>query len=246
MSTFTSTQSRAGEGAVREIAEIRPGRTHLFKPARYSLSGLSPEDMVDGPQGTLHHRDFRPTTSRIRSRRADSDLYYMPDGLSYGHYNGSTIERSNVETFLAQHAGVDGVWEVRGGHGSRSVAVRLDVDHDGVLAALGRLLEHPVLDSLHLAELEYRLEREAEAPAARRFWRAVTARFDDAPELQGSEANPTAGATLLDDWPEEGLVSLMREMMERTGEQFTFDHADAPGLDTGRLAEAVTRADLTP
>lgn len=126
------------------------------------------------------------------------------------------------------------------------MAIRLDVDHDGVVMALGSLLEHPVLDSLHRAELEYRLEREAEAPAARRFWRAVTARFDDAPELQGSEANPTAGASFLDDWPEEDIVSLRREMMERTGERFTFDHADAPCLDTGRLAEAITLADLTP
>ena len=230
----------------RAITEVRPEQVQLFKPARRSLSGLRPEDMVEGPEGPLRHKDFRPSTSRIRARRPDGELYYMPDSLSYSHYNGSTIERSNVATFLAQYGGVDGVWEVRGGHGSRSVAIRLDVTHEGVLAALDSLLEHSVLDSLHRAELEFRLEREAEGPAARRFWRAVMARFDDAPDLQGSASNPSAGASLLDDWPEEGIVSLMREMMERTGERFTFDRADTPGLDTGRLAEAVTLGDLTP
>lgn len=109
MSTPTSTRAVAGEGTVREVAEIHPGWIQLFKPARYNLSGLSPEDMVDGPGGTLQLKDFRPTTKRIRSRRTDGELYYMPDNLSYGNYNGSTIERSNVGTFLAQHGDVDGV-----------------------------------------------------------------------------------------------------------------------------------------
>lgn len=98
--------------------------------------------------------------------------WLMPSLLTWSDYSGSTVERSNYETFVEDFASVrtrengrPNWLPVYGGHGTHAIALSVSflLSEEGreVWEALCALSDYPLLSDEALSDLEMRLEQEA-------------------------------------------------------------------------------------
>lgn len=222
-------------------------------------------DLADPDDITDHWFSHTPT------RETDPPyLFFSPNRASWGaitNYGGGPVERSNQRVFLRRHSDVEGVHETLGKFGARGVLVRGDVTDPGVLRDLRILCAETgystgLLDRGDLQELESELRRDAvRSWALDDFWAGVETRAlsseHGGPFLDRARRADVPGTSepmdpeetlyhFLDAAPENAKRSLFWECVDRTGERFVFEQADAAYIDTATLASAVQPSDVLP
>jgi hypothetical protein len=136
------------------------------------LSTFHGTEKIDGvwqPQvlevgGTYSYGDFSEFKGQVTEDLKKS-LYHLPSLLEGSDYSGGAVELSNHRSFLKDFKEVDGVYNLEGGFGTYSVAIRLDVleSHAEIKKAIKSLADYPLLDDEDYHALQNGWEQEAMA-----------------------------------------------------------------------------------
>jgi hypothetical protein len=150
------------------------------------------------------------------------DDYIMPNLLSSGDYAGTIIEAANNRAFLRLYGHLEGVHDVRGGHGTRAVAISIQwlLDNPQVLDTLEALEDYPIIDDEVLSEYELELIREGwETWARHDYLVGLCRRFGD--------------VAMTDD----ELYELFNRVAERIGVEWEPDGTDMT-IDVDKVVKA--------
>lgn len=154
----------------------------------------------------------------ISERRlwAISTVVFCPDYFSSGDYGGSLVELSNLQSFLEDHQGENGIWELYGGHGSSGLALDVRAITPEILEDLGSLQDYPLRDDDHLSHLEIDKETEAwESYIKSDFRRALERKIEDLLESGGySPAQLELADLAIAEIPESELYSILSDLAE--------------------------------
>lgn len=106
--------------------------------------------------------DFQPYKGEVTEALKKS-LYFFSSHLEGSDYSGGSYQKSNHRVFLKRFKDVDGIYEVSGGTGTYSIAIRVDVyeSNSEIKDVLDALEGYSVIDEDDMSQLENEWENEA-------------------------------------------------------------------------------------
>jgi hypothetical protein len=129
---------------------------------RATVVGIDVVEYARGLQGDiLRYSSYRGDSPDDWSRLDYSDLnriaswddpnnqdFYLPAECRGSDYSGDSVTVANYRAFLESFGNVDGVFEVRGGHGTYAIAIRLSTlgENEEIRQCLDQLEEYPLID----------------------------------------------------------------------------------------------------
>jgi len=110
--------------------------------------------------GIYSYGDFEQYEGEI-TEALQKNLFILPPLLSGSDYSGGSVQLSNFKVFLEDFKNVEGVYELKGGHGTYAVAIRFDVYHSNkeINEILSKLEDYLLIDEDSHSNLEYEWEQ---------------------------------------------------------------------------------------
>ena len=205
------------DSALEALCESLKGCGEIVRYSHYRVEGDTPEKDIC----SIGYDDWSKLVGTVKW----TDLF-IPHYMCFSDYSGSTVERSNCESFLEDHKGEDGVYETYGGYGTKGVTVRLDAITEEMVDDFQSLQDYPSRSDDNLSELEMELEQEDwDLWIAYGLRLAIEGKF----ELEELE---------MDD---EKLFSLYLSLKDSTNTYWEAESAVGGHVDIARLLEDLTR-----
>lgn len=157
--------------------------------------------------------------------------YYCSNHFGYSDYSGSTYNKSNHELFIKEFGDIDGVKDVYGGYSSSDIYIRLDVlnSNKDIQECLNALEDYPVMDEVHLCEVEEEAKQESwERYTRKDFLRALNKEFN----------------YNLEKLSEEFIDRLFRNLEEHTDVYWIFEYTSAYFPLDEMISKRLTREDF--
>lgn len=155
---------------------------------------------------------------------------FIPEHFAYSDYIGSLVEKSNLEVFLEQFENVEGVYETRGGYGTRGLAIRIDSISQDMIDIFNALENYPQIDDDHYLQLELQQEDEAWNDWLKmEFCRAIENKYD----LEDLEDHC------------ESVYGLYRELCDRSNIYGYSESTVSWYIDLDSIVKACKESDLT-
>jgi hypothetical protein len=112
--------------------------------------------------GSYSYGDFQEFKGKV-TQALKKSLYVMPPLLEGSDHSGGSAPRSNHRVFLKQFEEVEGVYDVWGGFGFYSIAIRADVaeENEDIFIVLNGLENYSLIDEEDHSALENEWENAA-------------------------------------------------------------------------------------
>ena len=168
----------------------------------------------------------------LHTNEATDTDFLTPELLSGSDYcSSSSVEVSNHRVFLAKYGKLPNVYDVYGGYGTFSVAIRLDSITPEMIEDLNALEDYPVLDEDDLGEVESETEQESWDSFVRSdFIQELTKKF---PGLD------------LTDLSNDRLDILFYNLMDRTNTYWEHEAGNTAFIRLKNMVESATEQDIT-